>query len=44
MNANTPSVHTVYFDGACPLCRGEMALLMARNGAGLLEPNILANA
>ena len=37
MTANTPQVHSVYFDGACPLCRGEMALLKARNGAGLLE-------
>jgi predicted DCC family thiol-disulfide oxidoreductase YuxK len=37
MTANNPPVHTVYFDGACPLCRGEMELLMARNGAGRLE-------
>jgi predicted DCC family thiol-disulfide oxidoreductase YuxK len=29
--------HTVYYDGACPLCRGEMALLMKRNAAGLLD-------
>jgi predicted DCC family thiol-disulfide oxidoreductase YuxK len=29
-------IHTVYYDGACPLCSGEMALLMARNGAGRL--------
>ena len=28
--------HTVYYDGACPLCGGEMALLMQRNSAGLL--------
>ncbi|HEY1130879.1 MAG TPA: DUF393 domain-containing protein [Roseateles sp.] len=35
MNANI-KVHTVYYDGACPLCRGEMALLMQRNAAGLL--------
>ncbi|MDR7268491.1 putative DCC family thiol-disulfide oxidoreductase YuxK [Pelomonas saccharophila] len=37
MTANQSQIHTVYYDGACPLCRGEMALLMARNGAGLLE-------
>lgn len=37
MTADKLSVHTVYFDGACTLCRGEMALLMARNGAGRLE-------
>lgn len=36
MTALTPQVHTVYYDGACPLCRGEMALLMQRNTAGLL--------
>ncbi|MFT7774650.1 thiol-disulfide oxidoreductase DCC family protein [Roseateles sp.] len=35
MNANK-SVHTVYYDGACRLCRGEMELLMQRNAAGLL--------
>lgn len=29
--------HTVYYDGACPVCRGEMALLMQRNAAGLLD-------
>ncbi|MBW8844456.1 MAG: DUF393 domain-containing protein [Burkholderiales bacterium] len=32
-----PLPHTVYYDGACPLCSGEMALLMQRNAAGLLE-------
>ncbi|MFG6487054.1 thiol-disulfide oxidoreductase DCC family protein [Roseateles sp. BYS78W] len=36
MNAKQPT-HTVYYDGACPLCRGEMELLMQRNVAGLLE-------
>lgn len=36
MTANT-LLHTVYYDGACPLCRGEMALLMQRNTAGLLS-------
>jgi predicted DCC family thiol-disulfide oxidoreductase YuxK len=36
MTANQPT-HTVYYDGACPLCRGEMELLMRRNAAGLLE-------
>lgn len=35
MNA-IANIHTVYYDGACPLCRGEMALLMRRNAAGLL--------
>lgn len=34
MTANIP--HTVYYDGACPLCSGEMALLMRRNPAGRL--------
>ena len=37
MTANNPMTHTVYYDGACPLCRGEMALLMQRNAAGLLD-------
>ena len=37
MTANNVPVHIVYFDGACPLCRGEMALLSVRNTAGLLE-------
>lgn len=37
MTAITPPVHTVYYDGACPLCRGEIAMLMQRNTAGLLE-------
>lgn len=37
MNATKPTPHTIYFDGACSLCRGEMALLRVRNGAGLLE-------
>lgn len=37
MDANIRVTHTVYYDGACPLCRGEMALLMQRNAAGLLE-------
>ena len=32
---NTPEL-TVYFDGACALCRGEVALLMQRNDAGRL--------
>lgn len=38
MNAETASTlpHTVYYDGACPLCTGEMALLKARNTAGKL--------
>lgn len=36
MTAKT-NIHTVYYDGACPLCRGEMALLMERNTAGLLD-------
>ena len=35
MNTN-PLTHTVYYDGACSLCRGEMELLMRRNTAGLL--------
>ena len=35
MTANNPT-HTVYYDGACPLCSGEMQLLMRRNTAGLL--------
>lgn len=35
MTAN-PVTHTVYYDGACSLCRGEMQLLMQRNTAGLL--------
>ncbi|MCE4553239.1 thiol-disulfide oxidoreductase DCC family protein [Roseateles cellulosilyticus] len=30
-------VQTVYYDGACPLCRSEMGLLMRRNDAGLLH-------
>jgi predicted DCC family thiol-disulfide oxidoreductase YuxK len=29
--------HTVYYDGACPLCRSEMGVLMRDNGAGLLR-------
>ncbi|MBI3346667.1 MAG: DUF393 domain-containing protein [Burkholderiales bacterium] len=37
MTANTNKIHTVYYDGACPLCSGEVALLMRRNGAGLLD-------
>ena len=36
MTANAAQIHTVYYDGACPLCRGEMALLMQRNASGLL--------
>lgn len=37
MTAITKPTHTVYYDGACPLCRGEMELLMQRNAAGLLD-------
>jgi predicted DCC family thiol-disulfide oxidoreductase YuxK len=29
--------HTVYYDGACPVCRGEIELLMQRNAANLLD-------
>lgn len=29
--------HTVYYDGACPLCRSEMGVLMRDNRAGLLR-------
>lgn len=36
MTANNTR-HTVYYDGACPVCRGEMELLMQRNAAGLLD-------
>lgn len=28
---------TLYFDGACPICNGEMRNLMLRNTAGLLR-------
>lgn len=36
MNADNPT-HTVYYDGACPLCRSEMGVLMRDNRAGLLR-------
>jgi predicted DCC family thiol-disulfide oxidoreductase YuxK len=36
MTANMPT-HTVYYDGACPLCRSEMGFLMRGNRAGLLR-------
>lgn len=36
MTTNPTPELTVYFDGACRLCRGEMALLMQRNAAGRL--------
>lgn len=29
--------HTVYYDGACPLCRSEMGVLMRDNRAGRLR-------
>jgi predicted DCC family thiol-disulfide oxidoreductase YuxK len=32
-----PSSHTVFYDGACPLCRSEMGLLMRDNRAGHLR-------
>ncbi|MDH0867707.1 DUF393 domain-containing protein [Mitsuaria sp. GD03876] len=34
-----PAVYplTLYFDGACPICHGEMHNLMLRNEAGLLR-------
>jgi predicted DCC family thiol-disulfide oxidoreductase YuxK len=31
------STYTVYYDGACPLCRSEMGVLMRRNAAGHLR-------
>jgi len=36
MTANKPA-HTVYYDGACPLCRSEMGVLMRDNQPGLLR-------
>ena len=36
MTASQPT-HTVYYDGACPLCRSEMGVLMRDNRAGLLR-------
>ncbi|MFG6433139.1 thiol-disulfide oxidoreductase DCC family protein [Roseateles sp. LYH14W] len=36
MTANH-TLHTVYYDGACPLCRSEMGVLMRDNRAGLLR-------
>lgn len=34
---NASTLQTVYYDGACPLCRSEMGVLMRDNRAGLLR-------
>lgn len=37
MTTEQAPVHTVFYDGACPLCRSEMGVLMRDNHAGLLR-------
>ena len=37
MTAKPSSTYTVYYDGACPLCRSEMGVLMRDNQAGRLR-------
>ncbi|MFG6414754.1 thiol-disulfide oxidoreductase DCC family protein [Roseateles sp. DC23W] len=37
MTTSPAQIHTVYYDGVCPLCRSEMGVLMRNNDTGLLR-------
>lgn len=44
MNANPQSPLTVYYDGACPVCRREISYYQGRTGEGVAYCDVAATA